>query len=521
MTATLTNENINIACEEAEAFITGRKVATKEMLRVKLSMEEVLLTYQKALGPDAEFILDTGSGLGRTKLRLTVPGAMLDPFMSSGSSDEDAFMRDTLIRMGQMPRWRYKRGRNEVLFTLEKARSPEWAHLLIALVAAIVCGLLIRLFPGNVQTLLLDGIISPLLQTFLGFLNAVAGPMVFLSVVWGIYSIGDTATFSVMGKRLGLKFGLYLFLMSLVTGLACIPIFSLNFGTAEGGGDFSSLYQMVLDIVPPNMFTPFSRGNTLQILFLAILAGISMLVIGKETQSVADLSEQLGLIVNGIMHFVSRLIPAFVFGSLFNIIASSALDIAATGGKFLFSALLGSALLLVLHTAAACLRCRMSPLELWKKTLSTFIISITTASSSAAFSDNLNSCIEKLGISKRLANFGVPFGQTLYKPGVAMLFLVSALSAADNHQIPASATWLVTAFIMCYILSVAAPPVPGGMTASFTILFTQLGLPAEDLAIILSLSAVLDFVITATNLFSGQCVLKIASMELDTPGDHL
>jgi Na+/H+-dicarboxylate symporter len=70
--------------------------------------------------------------------------------------------------------------------------------------------------------------------------------------------------------------------------------------------------------------------------------------------------------------------------------------------------------------------------------------------------------------------------------------------------------WFVTAAVVCIILAVASPPVPGGMTASFTILFTQLALPISDLAVILSLTSVLDFVVTAANVFSGQCVIGIS-----------
>ena len=57
--------------------------------------------------------------------------------------------------------------------------------------------------------------------------------------------------------------------------------------------------------------------------------------------------------------------------------------------------------------------------------------------------------------------------------------------------------------------------VPGGMTASFTILFAQLALPVTNIAIILSLTSILDFPVTAADMFSGQCVLALASKDLD------
>ncbi len=65
------------------------------------------------------------------------------------------------------------------------------------------------------------------------------------------------------------------------------------------------------------------------------------------------------------------------------------------------------------------------------------------------------------------------------------------------------------------ILSVASPPVPGGLTASFAILFAQLGLPGADLAVILSLTSLLDYVTTATDVFSRQCMLATAARSIE------
>ena len=147
--------------------------------------------------------------------------------------------------------------------------------------------------------------------------------MIFLSIVWGIYSIGDASTFTVLGKKVGRRYGLSLIAIVLLTALCSLPFFELNMGQAQGNSSLSTLYQMILDIVPSNLFTPFSRGNTLQILMVAVVVGITMLNINDKTEQIAIMAEQLCHIVNSIMAFIGRLVPAFVFGSLFNIIASS------------------------------------------------------------------------------------------------------------------------------------------------------------------------------------------------------
>ena len=80
-----------------------------------------MLSYQNLLGTDEEFVINIGSGLGRNRIRLSVPGQEYDPYASTDSfSDEDEFIRNALNQMGKLPRWRYRRGVNEVLFTTDK-----------------------------------------------------------------------------------------------------------------------------------------------------------------------------------------------------------------------------------------------------------------------------------------------------------------------------------------------------------------------------------------------------------------
>ncbi len=512
----LNERNIDAVSKEASAYLVKRKTEPKALTHTKLSIEEVLLDYLDAFGSDAEFTVDYGGGLFRNRIRLTVPGKALDPFASTeADSDDELFLSNVLSRMGQYRKWNYVRGVNTITYTPAKKSLPDWQKLLIAILSAIVLGLAARALPVSLSTVLQQDVVSPLLDTFLGFLNAVAGPMIFLTVVWGIYNIGDASTFSEVGRRIGVNFLVFLFAMTALTALISLPFFSLKAGNAQNGNQYAELYHMVLDIVPNNLFTPFSRGNTLQIMFIAIIVGIMMLTISKNMPVIAGLVEQLGFIVDGIMGFIGKLVPVFVFGSLFSIIASSNLGSFAAGRKFFVATLAGCVFLLIVQTLMACASLHMSPHELWKKTFSTFIIALTTASSSAAFADNKRTCTEKLGISQRLVNIGVPFGQLLYPPGSSVLFWFAAVSVAESNGLEVSAVWYITAVLISLILSIASPPVAGGMTACFAILFAQLGLPISDLAVIVSLTSILDFVATATSVHGGQCILAITARSIE------
>ncbi len=56
----LTIENITSACGEADAFLTGCRVDPKAFIRLRLSIEEVLLRYREKPGEEAEFGVEFG-----------------------------------------------------------------------------------------------------------------------------------------------------------------------------------------------------------------------------------------------------------------------------------------------------------------------------------------------------------------------------------------------------------------------------------------------------------------------------
>lgn len=51
------------------------------------------------------------------------------------------------------------------------------------------------------------------------------------------------------------------------------------------------------------------------------------------------------------------------------------------------------------------------------------------------------------------------------------------------------------------ILAIATPPIPGGAITAYTVLFSQLGIPAEAIAVALACDTILDFICTGGDQF--------------------
>ncbi len=504
----LNNKGIDSAAKKAEEYLTEMKIPHKDVLRVRLGVEETLIRYRQQYGEDVDFEIKGSRRFRRTNISLFIEGRMWDPFARNGSVEQSsAIMRTAMTNMGELPVWRYTRGENVITYSFRKKELDSWAQLLIAIGAAIIAALLLKLLPESALSVFRNDILTPLLDTFMNLLSAIAGPMIFLAVVWGIYSIGDVSAFSVMGKKLIERLMIFCAVFTAIGGVLSIPFFSFITGEQQAGNGFSDIFRMVLDIIPGNIIRPFAEGNTLQILFIAIVMGIAMIIIGEKTQTVAVFAEQLNYIVQLIMEFISKLVPFFVFGSLLNIILNNQFEDIKVSYK-LFLVNLGACLAFTLaYVVIICLRYRVSPLVFIKKALKPFIICLTTASSSAAFSTSLSTCSEEFGINADFANFGVPFAQVLYKPTVAILYFSSAFYVAELSGTAVSVEWFITALFASIVLSVATPPIPGGTLASISVLFAQLSLPPEGMAMVLALNIVLDFIETPVDVFGGHVLL--------------
>ncbi|MCI8371541.1 MAG: dicarboxylate/amino acid:cation symporter [Lachnospiraceae bacterium] len=508
----LTNGHIDQASYRVEEFLYQEGLESAELVRMKLAVEETLLKYQEVFGTEAVFSLRCLKRLTRLRLELSIPGEGLDVIEAGGQPDSE-ILRGILAGMGVLPTWQYKNGKNVVVFTPRKRKKLQIFPLAAAIVLALFCGGMCQLLPDSTGLFFSKQLVTPLFDTAMGFLSAVAGPMIFLSVICGIYGLGDLATLGRVGKRMILRFLLLPFVWTLLVLVALLPFFR----TVSGGGgslELSGLQEMILDIVPDNMLSPFLQGNPMQIVFLAIIFGMALLVLGNRVAVVASVMEQANALIQLVMEGVGVLVPFFIFCSLFNMLVSSRLSMLLNAYQWLLLQLIGSIVLLAAYTGLVCIRRKTPPLTLIKKLLPVFLIGLTTDSSSAAFSTNVETCEKELGIDHSIVSFGIPLGQVVFKPGAAVLFLSAGICMAGLYGVPVTPAWLFLAWLTTVVLSIAAPPVAGGGLTCFTILFMQLGIPTEAIALTVALNVILEFPATAVNLFCLQAELVDSSGSL-------
>ena len=500
-----------LLCEALEQAAVDRR----DIIRLRLAVEEILGLWNAGKERETVSTFRCGTRLGRMYIEIRAPGSRIDPDEASGDTAGQLLCSNLLAQAGLSPVYSYQDGTNRLaLYPARPQKISPLLQLLLAMLCAAAAGAAILVLPDGVREAA-SGVVDPLFSALMGILQTLASPMIFLSVCWGILNIGDVHMLGRIGKTVLLRFLGAVFLLTAVTAACLVWVFRPESGTSVLGENAAAqVYGMILGIIPTNIITPFLEGNSLQIIFMAICMGLVLLVLDEKASELRLVLGQVNGAVQLMMEAVSRYIPLFVFVSLLSLMLSDALS---NLGGVVKGLLLGIAACVVwplLYALWASARLKVSFPMVLRKLLPTYLIALSTASSSAALSTNLETCEHRLGISERIVYFAVPLGQVMFKTGGAVGFFVLALGLAEFYGVAMPLSWVVTGVLTAGLLAIAAPPVPGGSLTCYTVLLSQLGIPAEAIGLAVAGNVILDFFMTSCGISCLQSELMLASNKL-------
>ena len=510
MELTLNAKGIDRACAEVQAFLEKTGMSQREVLAGRLSLENVLVTWGQRYGEDAQAQIKMGKLQGKPGLRIAVPGEQFDPRDTDlGFKKYAPIARSMMEASGFAPRYDYLGGYNIVTFTRPRPPLSTLAQIAIAALLGVAVALLGEAFlPDDTRAFALDKIIKPLFDVFLAMLSGLSGPLIFFSVAWGVCGIGDVSVLGRSGKRLVGSFLRDNGLATVLACLVCIPLFALPTEGAQGGGNFvGDAVKMILDLLPTNIVKAFADGNTSQIIILSVLVGIAALVLGDRSVLLRKGIEELNGLFQFLMEQLCRFIPAFIFVMVISQFWSGTISSLLN----MWLPLLLTLGLLVAYFTARILytsaRFRVPPAKLLSALRPAMVLGLTTSSTCAALGKMVSGCTDELGIEESQTSFGIPLGMTLCKADSAIMLVVLVMHCMQTFGLAADTTWYATMAMMCFLYSMVAPPVPGGMIICIGLLFSKLGIPNEALAMATAFSIIIDYALTAVK--TGNIMLGV------------
>ena len=492
-------EQIDEAAALAEEYLLNAKMERRAALRLRLSMEQVLLSWRAHFGDECEFEMIAKTWLGQPTVRLRVKGDGFDPLKQN--EDEltgSAWTTELLSRLQTTPLYSYNRGVNTVTIRIVKPKKSPFVRLLIAVLAALAAAFLGTLFlPAELRLTVANDWLAPFCTTFLNALGLCGIPLIFLSVALGIIGVGDVNTFSRIGRRMVRQFMLILLAAVIGAGVAAFFLFRPDFGSGSTQINVTDILNMILGWVPTGLFTPFIDCNAMQLILLGTIFGIFLLKLAPVGQNLTNTLSDANSLLLAVSEWFTHLIPVFVFIILVRSLWAGQMSQILPAWKSLVITVGLQTVFMAILALSICRKYRVRLGVLLGKISETFLIALGTNSCTASITENYACCAGKLGIDAHVFGFGIPIGTSIFKPACAIRMVILVFYMADFYQIPISASWIALATLMCLLLSVAVPAIPGGVLMFCPMLFAQLGIPAEAVTPMIATDIFFDSICTA------------------------
>lgn len=367
----------------------------------------------------------------------------------------------------------------------------------------MVLGILVGLLASNMGWS--ASYFQPLGQLFINLIRMVVVPLVFVTLVAGAASVGDVRSLG----RIATKTLIYYFLttaIAIVIGLILANIFQPGVGLDLSKDNLKAvnvtppaLSAVLLGIIPINPMDVLAKGNMLQIIFFAVLVGLCINMCSEKTKVVSSFFDGMSEIMIKVTTIVMLYAPIGVFALMAVTVTNHGIAVLLPLIK-LVAIMYVASICQILFIYLPCVRYSKIKFTTFFKVLSApLMIAFTTCSSAAALSANLIG-VQKLGASKQVSTFSIPLGNTINMDGAAIYMGIASIFAAQVYGIPMPLDKQITIVIMAILASIGSMGVPGAALIMITMVFTQVGIPLEAIALVAGVDRIMDMARTTINV---------------------
>ena len=507
-------------------------VDKKQSVRTELLCEETILQMVSNSDSTKALNVTLKKSFGETSVGLKMEGKEFDistdATLMGLDPDEshslEALRSIVLMSYGDNIKYSHEKNQNYVRIIVSRATQTLYITL-AAMLLGLLFGVALKfLFPETLSYGICDYILTPFKTVFMNALKMVIAPVVFFSIVTCFSQYGSIAEFGKLGARI---MGFYLFttVCAILVGMGAFHFIQpgeFGFALSEGATGFelanenvdTSILHTLIGIVPSNIVAPFLESNTLQLMFIATIAGIALGMIGDYAVTLRNLFDALNSLFLTITRLIARAIPVAVFCSMALLVFG--LNLRVFGSIIgLFITHIGAlACMLLIYAFLILVVGRLNPLLFYKKAKEGMLTSFTLSSSSAAMPTNLRVCSEKLGIAPRVCNFSIPLGATVNMDGTCVYLSLFGLFLARAYGIEVNPASLVPLAITIALLSLGAPGIPGIGIVLIGVVLTSLNVPIDSIGLIIGISPIVDMFDTMSNT-TGDMAISVVVAKIE------
>jgi Na+/H+-dicarboxylate symporter len=399
-------------------------------------------------------------------------------------------------------------------------------QVLVAMVVGLGLGLLARsLGPAEGQPGY--GLAETLHQVgsiFVQLLRVLVPPLVFTAIVASIANLRELQNAARLVWRTLLWFAITA-LIAVAIGIALGLILRpgdhavVDLATAHAPRTTGSWLDFLTGLVPSNILglqastkivdgaaTTTASFNVLQILVLALVAGVAAIKVGPAGEGFLAFNASALAVVRKVLWWVIRLTPIGTIGLLGNAVAQYGWTTLGQLGAFAGAIYIGLGLVLFVVYPTILVLNGLNPLRFFAGAWPAIQLGFVSRSSIGTLPVTEALTETRLGVPRAYAAFAVPLGATTKMDGCAAIYpAVAAIFIAQFYHLPLH----LTDYGLIVFVSVLGSAATAGLTGAvvmLTLTLSTLGLPLEGVGLLLAIDPILDMGRTAVNV-AGQALV--------------
>ncbi|XP_028844598.1 neutral amino acid transporter A [Denticeps clupeoides] len=243
--------------------------------------------------------------------------------------------------------------------------------------------------------------------------------------------------------------------------------------------------------------------NILGLVMFAMVFGVALRKLGPEGEELIRFfnafNEATMVLVSWIMWYVPIGIM-FLVGS--KIVEMEDVVLLVTSlGKYILASILGHIIhggivLPLIYFAIT----RENPYTFLSGLITPFTTAFATCSSSATLPSMIKCVEENNGVDKRISRFILPIGATVNMDGAAIFQCIAAVFIAQLNNAELNGGQIFTILVTATASSVGAAGIPAGGIITIAIILEAIGLPTNDLSLMLAVDWIVDRTTTVVNV---------------------
>lgn len=408
-------------------------------------------------------------------------------------------------------------------------------RVFIATGIGIVAGVLLQLlYPEEVIQKTLDwiGIVG---DGYIRLLQVIVIPLIFISILSAILHLRHG------GEGVG---KMALMIVGILVGTAVIAalvgVFTANsFGLSVEGLQMGAqenargvvlqeklqsvenmtFSRKIVNLIPTNIFQDFSGSrdsSTIGVVIFTAFLGIAALGIHKKKPAQFEffekLTDSLHDVIMRMVTLVLRLTPYGILALMTRMVATSSPQDILNLGTFILASYTALIAMFLIHLLLIAL-VRLNPLHYLKKVMPVLTFAFTSRSSMGTIPLNVETQIDKMGVSEGVANLSASLGATIGQNGCAAIYpaMLAVMIAPVMHIDPTSWEFIVKLVAIIAISSFGVAGVGGGATFAALIVLSSMNFPVALVGLLISVEPLIDMGRTALNVSGAMTTGVITS----------